>query len=66
MGLMVRCRCGHAIHEHATQCRIPDCGCMRDRFDALECALDLVAEQRRPPDVHRLRLVAGGREAVEA
>jgi hypothetical protein len=53
-----RCCCGHSVIEHGERCSFEGCGCRRDRFDALESALDLAAEERlaqaAPP--HRLRL----------
>jgi hypothetical protein len=67
MDLPIRCRCGHAIPDHASHCRVSDCSCKRDRFDALESALDIVAEHRSTrPDVHRLRLRLARTEPVEA
>jgi hypothetical protein len=54
------CICGHAVGEHEDRCDVATCGCRRDRFYALESALDLAAEERLTQAnaaPHRLRLV---------
>lgn len=39
------CGCGHSVPQHDRVCRSTDCDCRRDRFGALERALDLAARQ---------------------
>ena len=56
---LVRCGCGHTVDEHGgTGCKQAPCICRRDRFDALESALNEAAEEY-PWYKPRPRAVAG-------